>query len=94
MPQWIIDLVGSSLAPIVWVAFVAAIVCVLAIAFLFVAKRFWGGAIGPHGKSRGPRLAVVDMARIDEKRKLVLIKRDDVEHLVRVVRVRGAVDLA
>ncbi|MCQ0989718.1 flagellar biosynthetic protein FliO [Jiella marina] len=84
MPQWIIDLFGSSLAPIVWVAFVAAIVCILAIGFLFVAKRFWGGAIGSHAKHKGPRLAVVDMARIDEKRKLVLVKRDDVEHLVLV----------
>ena len=36
------------------------------------------------GKNREPRLAVLDAAAIDTKRRLVLIRRDDVEHLIMI----------
>ncbi|WAP68341.1 flagellar biosynthetic protein FliO [Jiella pelagia] len=84
MPQWMVDLFGASLAPIVWVALVAAMVCVLAIVVILLAKRLLanGTALGP--RVRVQRLQVVDVARVDDKRKLVLVRRDDVEHLVLV----------
>lgn len=34
------------------------------------------------GKNRQPRLAVLDAAAVDTRRRLVLIRRDDVEHLI------------
>ena len=84
MPQWMVDLFGASLAPIVWVALVAAMVCLLAIVVILLAKRLLanGTALGP--RMRVQRLQVVDVARVDDKRKLVLVRRDDVEHLVLV----------
>ncbi len=36
------------------------------------------------GKSRVPRLTVLDAAAIDARRRLVLIKRDNVEHLIMI----------
>ncbi|NDW06928.1 flagellar biosynthetic protein FliO [Jiella pacifica] len=84
MPQWLVDLFGASLAPIVWVALVAAMVCILAIVVMLLARRLLanGATLGP--RMRAPRLQVVDVARVDDKRKLVLVRRDDVEHLVLV----------
>ncbi|UIJ73512.1 flagellar biosynthetic protein FliO [Aurantimonas sp. HBX-1] len=84
MPQWIVDIVGESLAPIVWVAIVALVVCLLAIVVILLARKAFGGLGGGGFKTRAPRLAVMDVARIDEKRRLVLVRRDEVEHLVLV----------
>ena len=36
------------------------------------------------GRTRTPRLAVLDAAAIDTRRRLVLVRRDDVEHLVMI----------
>ena len=84
MPQWIIDRFGPSLAQFVWVALVAAVVCVLAVVVIVLGKRLFanGSGLGPRAKT--PRLQVVDIARIDDKRKLVLLRRDEVEHLILV----------
>lgn len=84
MPQWIVDLFGPSLAQIVWVALVAAMVCGLAVVLIGLFKRLFANGTGIGPRTRAPRLQVVDVARIDEKRKLVLVRRDEVEHLVLV----------
>jgi hypothetical protein len=65
----------------VLVALVAVLV-LLAIAFWLV-RRFGGGRLGG-GATRGrqPRLAVIDQAVVDGRRRLVLIRRDNVEHLL------------
>lgn len=49
------------------------------------AKTFLRG-----GRNRQPRLAVVDAAAVDARRRLVLVRRDDVEHLVMI---GGPVDI-
>jgi hypothetical protein len=46
----------------------------------FGAERFGGSA----ARGRQPRLAVVDQAAIDGRRRLVIIRRDNVEHLVMI----------
>lgn len=57
----------------------------IALVLLFWVFRQIAGT-GGHGGRRGrePRLAVVDAARIDGKRRLVLVRRDGVEHLVMI----------
>jgi flagellar protein FliO/FliZ len=59
----------------------AALVFVLALlgVFAYLARRFSGGVIP---SKRQKRLGVVEVAQIDPKRRLILVKRDDVEHLV------------
>src|SRR3569832_1628285 len=44
----------------------------------FGASRLGGGARG----GRQPRLAVIDAASVDGRRRLVLIRRDNIEHLL------------
>jgi len=61
--------------------FVLALFGVLALA----ARRLSGGRLGGVGlRSRQPRLAVVDYASVDGRRRLILVRRDNVEHLVMI----------
>lgn len=59
----------------------AALLFVLALlgVFAFLARRFSGGVVP---SKRQKRLSVVEVAAVDPKRRLVLIKRDQVEHLL------------
>jgi flagellar protein FliO/FliZ len=63
--------------------FVIAVIAVLALlaAFAWLARRFgFAGRLPTRGGRR--RLAIVEVAAIDNKRRLLLLRRDDVEHLV------------
>lgn len=82
MREWLASIVGDSLAPIMTVILAAALVVLLALVLIGLAKRIFAGSGGIGGRSRAPRLAVLDMAPVDPKRKLVLVRRDDVEHLI------------
>lgn len=67
-----------------YIRFVAALAAVLALIFavLWLLKRLGmaGAAVGA-GKSRR-RLAVVEALALDARRRLVLVRRDGVEHLL------------
>jgi hypothetical protein len=63
---------------------VAAIVALVGVAFWLV-HRFGTNRLGA-GTQRGrmPRLAVIDAAAVDGRRRLVLVRRDNVEHLLMI----------
>jgi hypothetical protein len=71
-----------SEGPLKIVLFVVVVLGLLALAFWLV-RRFGGGRLGS-GAARGrqPRLAVIDQANVDGRRRLVLIRRDNIEHLL------------
>jgi len=72
---------------------IAALLFVLALLALLIwaFKAFFGDSrAGPKRKARTRRLGVVETATVDAKRKLYLIRRDDVEHLVMI---GGPVDI-
>ncbi len=50
----------------------------------WVVRRFGGGRTDGAARGRQPRLAVVDHASVDGRRRLLIIRRDNVEHLVMV----------
>jgi flagellar protein FliO/FliZ len=52
----------------------------------YLVRRFGTGALNAAGMTRGrpPRLAVTEFAAVDARRRLVLIRRDNVEHLVMI----------
>lgn len=65
--------------------FFIAFIVVLALigAFFWVMRRFGAERLGSTGnRGRQPRLAVIDAAAVDGRRRLVLIRRDNVEHLL------------
>jgi hypothetical protein len=60
---------------------IAFVVLILVLIFL---KRRNSPLFIKGGKAREPRLLVLDAAAVDPKRRLVLIRRDDVEHLIMI----------
>jgi flagellar protein FliO/FliZ len=75
-------LFGEGQSGLKVVLFVIVLLGLLALAF-WLLRRFGGGRLGS-GETRGrqPRLAVIDQATVDSRRRLVLIRRDNVEHLL------------
>jgi flagellar protein FliO/FliZ len=47
-------------------------------------RRFGSGRLGANTRGRQPRLAVVDYASVDGRRRLILVRRDNVEHLLMI----------
>jgi len=69
------------------VRFVVAFVIVLGLIALtfWLIRRFGGTRVGTAAaRGRAPRLAVVDAAPVDGRRRLVLVRRDNVEHLLMI----------
>src|SRR5215207_9973908 len=66
------------------VAFVVVLALLGIVTWVF--RRFAGDRLGaPSARGgRQPRLAVIDAAAVDNKRRLVLIRRDNVEHLIMI----------
>ncbi len=67
--------------------FVFAFIAVLALigAAAWLVRRFAGNRLGANtNRGRMPRLAVIDAAAVDGRRRLVLVRRDNVEHLLMI----------
>jgi hypothetical protein len=67
-----------------FIAFVIVLALIGAAAYLV--RRFGATALNAAVTARGrqPRLAVIDAATIDGRRRLVLIRRDNIEHLIMI----------
>jgi hypothetical protein len=67
-----------------FIAFVIVLALIGAAAYLV--RRFGATALNAAVSARGrqPRLAVIDAATIDGRRRLVLIRRDNIEHLIMI----------
>ncbi|MBU6462277.1 MAG: flagellar biosynthetic protein FliO [Bradyrhizobium sp.] len=64
-------------------AFVAVLALIGTAAWLL--RRFAGNRLSTNtNRGRGPRLAVIDAAAVDGRRRLVLVRRDNVEHLLMI----------
>jgi flagellar protein FliO/FliZ len=83
--QWLANLpLGDKpafqIAALLGVAIVAIIVLIVAYRMVFGHRlRFSGG-----GKARQPRLGLVDAFSLDGQRQLVIVRRDNVEHLLMI----------
>lgn len=79
------DLFGAEtpLAVRFFIAFIVVFALIGAVAWLvrrFGASRLGGGA----ARGRQPRLAVIEAGAVDGRRKLVIVRRDNVEHLIMI----------
>ena len=64
-------------------AFVAVLALIGVAAWLV--RRFAGNRLGANtNRARMPRLAVIDAAAVDGRRRLVLVRRDNIEHLLMI----------
>ena len=66
--------------------FFIAFLVVLALIGLtaWLVRRFGANRLGGATRGRQPRLAVIDAAPVDGRRRLVLIRRDNIEHLLMI----------
>jgi len=65
-----------------FVAFLVVLVLIGVTAWLV--RRLSTHRLGATGRGRQPRLAVIDAATVDGRRRLVLIRRDNTEHLLMI----------
>ena len=78
------DLFGAEM-PLA-VRFFLAFLIVLGLigATAWAVRRFGGGRLGSTARGRQPRLAVIDYASVDARRRLILVRRDNIEHLLMI----------
>jgi flagellar protein FliO/FliZ len=67
---------------VVQFAITAAVVLALTGLVYWMMRRYSAAGLGRIGRGRVPRLALVDAMPVDGRRKLVLVRRDNVEHLL------------
>lgn len=73
--------VSGGVTQAIAVILALAVVLLLFALFIFILKRLMGGQTSPN-RNRQPRIAVMDSATIDARRRLVLVRRDNIEHLI------------
>jgi hypothetical protein len=82
MHEWLDGIAGPQYtAAILWTAGALVLLVVILILIRLV-RGFSSGTFVAGGRNRRARLAVMDAAAVDSQRRLVLVRRDDVEHLI------------
>jgi flagellar biogenesis protein FliO len=75
----------SKMPQTLWFFIAFVIVLALIGASAWLVRRFGGSGMGTNAnRGRMPRLAVIDAAAVDGRRRLVLVRRDNVEHLLMI----------
>lgn len=84
MSSWLAGSFGLDPGFARGVLFVLTLALLVAViwAVISLARSFGSGALGRQRRNRQPRLAVMDSADIDHRHRLVLVRRDHVEHLI------------
>ena len=84
MNGWLTQLFGEQGAT--WTLYILGGAAILVLAWVawFWNRRVAGGVFVEGGRNRKHRLAVVDATAVDSSRRIVLVRRDDIEHLVMI----------
>jgi flagellar protein FliO/FliZ len=79
------DALFGSTMPLAARFFIAFLVVLALIGLTaWLVRRFGASRLGGTTRGRQPRLAVIDAASVDGRRRLVLIRRDNTEHLLMI----------
>ncbi len=79
---WLEQVAGPNFAPAVLWTLLALVVLVLVLIIVRIVRSMTFGTFVAGGRNRKTRLAVMDAAAVDSHRRLVLVRRDDIEHLI------------
>ena len=90
MREWFANLAGPDYAGAVFITLAALAGLVLVLLIVRLIQKMTFGTYVAGGRNRKTRLAVMDATAIDGQRRLVLVRRDDVEHLLLI---GGAADV-
>ena len=81
MIEWFNSLLGEAVGTYAAIGVGLLIVIILIIILLRILRSFTGGMFGNKSQNR---LGVIEAAAVDNKRRLVLVRRDNVEHLIMI----------
>ncbi len=82
MFDWFEGLAGPEFATAVLWTFAALILLVIVLIIVKLVRGLTFGTFVAGGRNRKTRLAVMDATAVDSHRRLVLVRRDDIEHLL------------
>lgn len=78
------DLLGAQGTTLLTAIIIVAVALLALVGVFWLIRKRASSTFIRGGKNRQPRLAVLDATAVDTRRRLVLIRRDDVEHLVMI----------
>lgn len=82
MREWLAGLAGAQYVDAILWTSAALIALIVVLALIRFFRSLDSGTFVAGGRNRKTRLAVMDATAIDSQRRLVLVRRDDVEHLL------------
>ncbi|HVW57008.1 MAG TPA: hypothetical protein VHC00_15100 [Rhizobiaceae bacterium] len=82
MRAWFENIAGPQYATGVMWTIAALILLLILLVLARIIRNLTAGTFVAGGRNRRTRLAVMDAAAVDNQRRLVLVRRDDVEHLI------------
>ncbi|RVB14098.1 hypothetical protein ENZ76_32285, partial [Mesorhizobium sp. M7A.F.Ca.CA.002.10.1.1] len=80
--QWLDSVAGPGYAAALLWTFAALVLLVIVLVIVKLVRNLTFGTFVAGGRNRKTRLAVMDATAVDSHRRLVLIRRDDIEHLL------------
>lgn len=83
MPTWFEDIAGPGYASAIMWTLVALVALGVVMILVKIVRKVSSGSFASSGNQRS-RLAVMDAAEVDAQRRLVLVRRDEVEHLIMI----------
>ena len=82
MKAWLEGIAGPEFAPALMWTVIALIALLVLLVVVRIVRGLTFGTFVAGGRNRKARLAVMDATAVDSQRRLVLVRRDDVEHLI------------
>ncbi|MCC5779655.1 flagellar biosynthetic protein FliO [Nitratireductor sp. B36] len=82
MRDWLVGIFGEAYATAAFWTIILVAVAIVLLVFVRVNRRFTTGTFISSSRGKQPRLAVMDATPVDNNRRLVLVRRDEVEHLI------------
>ncbi|CCV07115.1 conserved hypothetical protein [Mesorhizobium metallidurans STM 2683] len=82
MLQWLDSVAGPGYAAAILWAVAALVLLFIVLIIIKLVRSLTFGTFVAGGRNRKTRLAVMDATAVDSHRRLVLVRRDDIEHLL------------
>jgi len=84
MSEWLESIAGPGYVSAMMWTIGALVLLLIVLLVIKIVRNLTFGTFVAGGRTRKTRLAVMDAAAVDSQRRLVLVRRDDVEHLILV----------
>ncbi len=80
--EWLDNIAGPGYSAAILWTFAALILLVIVLVIIKLVRSMTFGTFVAGGRNRKTRLAVMDATAVDSHRRLILVRRDDIEHLL------------